>query len=101
MKKSFQKILTLLAKKYLTKYKPKIVAVTGNTGKTSTKEMIAAVIRSEFKIRMSGGNLNNEWGVPLAILGDRDKEYYERGGTPGFWLKVICKSILKLIGFGD
>ena len=92
MKSILQKILTLLAKKYLAKYKPKIVAVTGNTGKTSTKEMIAAVLRSEFKIRMSGGNLNNEWGVPLAILGDYAEEYYEKGGTLSFWLKVIGKS---------
>lgn len=100
MKTILQKILTVLAKAYLAKYKPKIVAVTGNTGKTSTKEMIAAVLFTEggsasggsYKIRMSGGNLNNELGMPLAILGDFAEEYYERGGTSGFWLKVILRS---------
>jgi len=92
MKKLLQFYLTILAKLYLAKYKPKIVAVTGNMGKTSTKEAIAAVLGSEFNVRMSGGNLNNELGMPLAILGDFAEEYYERGGTVGFWLKVVFKS---------
>ncbi|MDP3731059.1 MAG: Mur ligase family protein, partial [bacterium] len=92
MKLILQKILTVLAKAYLAKYKPKIVAVTGNAGKTSTKEAIAAVLRVEKKIRMSGGNLNNELGVPLAIIGDFTEEYYEKGGSMGFWLKVLFKA---------
>lgn len=93
MKIIFQKILKVLAKAYLARYKPIIVAVTGNTGKTSTKEAIAAVLRGHKKLRMSVGNLNNEWGVPLSILGDWSGVYYDRGGTPGFWLKVIVKSL--------
>src|SRR3989344_3265812 len=97
MKTILQKILTVLAKMYLAKYKPKIVAVTGNTGKTSTKEQIAAVLGSAKKIRMSGGNLNNELGVPLAIIGDFTKEYYEKGGTVGFWLKVLFKAKIGLL----
>ncbi len=98
-KKILQFCLTILAKRYLAKYKPKIVAVTGNTGKTSTKEMMAAVLGSEFKIRTSGGNLNNELGVPLAILGDYAAEYYKRGGTVGFWLKVLSKGSFDLLRF--
>ncbi|TSC75012.1 MAG: UDP-N-acetylmuramoyl-tripeptide--D-alanyl-D-alanine ligase [Parcubacteria group bacterium Gr01-1014_44] len=97
MKKFLQFCLTILAKLYLAKYKPKIVAVTGNTGKTTTKEAIAAVLKSEKKIRMSGGNLNNELGVPLAILGDYTEEYYEKGGTLGFWLKVLFKAKIGLL----
>lgn len=94
MKYLLQKILAVLAKDYVKKYKPKIVAVTGNTGKTSTKEAIAAVLKATGKgIRMSGGNLNNELGVPLAILGDYAEEYYEKGGTVGFWLKILWKSL--------
>lgn len=101
MKKILQFCLTILAKAYLRKYKSKIVAVTGNIGKTSTKEMIAAVLGSERKIRMSGGNLNNELGMPLAILGDYAEEYYKRGGTASFWLKVIVKSTLGFLGWRD
>lgn len=102
MKLILQKILTVLAKAYLAKYKPKIVAVTGNTGKTSTKEAIAAVLKATGKIvRMSGGNLNNELGVPLAILGDWAEEYYEKGGSARFWLKVILKSWIGLLFGGN
>lgn len=93
MKIIFQKILKVLAKAYLARYKPIVVAVTGNTGKTSTKEAIAAVLRGHKKLRVSAGNLNNEWGVPLSILGDWSGVYYDRGGTLGFWLKVIVKSL--------
>lgn len=97
MKKILQKILTVLAKLYLIKYKPKIVAVTGNVGKTSTKEAIAAVLRSSGKrVRMSEGNLNNELGVPLAILGNYGEEYYEKGGSALFWLKVLFKATSSL-----
>lgn len=99
MKYLLQKILAVLAKDYVKKYKPKIVAVTGNTGKTSTKEAIAAVLKATGKrIRMSGGNLNNELGVPLAILGNYTEEYYETGGTVGFWLKILWKSFWGLFG---
>ncbi len=97
MKIILQTMLTILAKLYLAKYKPKIVAVTGNSGKTTTKEAIAAVLGSEKKIRMSGGNLNNELGVPLAILGDYTEEYYEKGGTVSFWLKVLFKAKVGLL----
>ncbi|MDO8494917.1 MAG: UDP-N-acetylmuramoyl-tripeptide--D-alanyl-D-alanine ligase [bacterium] len=80
-----------MAKSYIRRYKPMIVAITGNTGKTSTKEAIAAVLKEHKRIRVSAGNLNNEWGVPLNILGDWSGAYYEKGGTLGFWLGVIWK----------
>lgn len=93
MKKIFQTILRLLAQAYLVRFKPVIIAVTGNTGKTSTKEAIMAVLKPYRRVRMSTGNLNNEWGVPLSILGDGGEEYYEQGGTVGFWIKVLGRGI--------
>ncbi|HEY8450198.1 MAG TPA: Mur ligase family protein, partial [Bacillota bacterium] len=44
------------------------VAVTGSVGKTTTKEMIAAVVERRFRVLKSPGNFNNELGVPLGML---------------------------------
>lgn len=94
MTKIFQAVLNTLAQFYVWRYRPMIVAVTGNTGKTSVKEAIAAVLRANKKIRVSEGNLNNEWGIPLTILGDWSGEYYDRGGTLGLWLKVLGRGLV-------
>jgi UDP-N-acetylmuramoyl-tripeptide--D-alanyl-D-alanine ligase len=47
---------------------PLVVAVTGSNGKTSTKEMIAAILGKRFNVMRTVGNLNTETGVPLTIL---------------------------------
>lgn len=46
-----------------------VVAITGTNGKTSTKQLIAAVLRTAYKVHATRGNLNNLIGVPLTILG--------------------------------
>ena len=73
MKNIFKKIiiciLTWQARIVLRKYKPKIIAVTGSVGKTSTKDAIFVVL-SKFKIvRKSEKSYNSEIGLPLTILG--------------------------------
>ena len=45
-----------------------IVGVTGSAGKTTTKEMTAAVLGKKFTVLRSVGNLNNEFGLPLCLL---------------------------------
>jgi UDP-N-acetylmuramoyl-tripeptide--D-alanyl-D-alanine ligase len=45
-----------------------IVGVTGSAGKTTTKEMIAAVLAKKFTVLRSIGNFNNEFGLPLCLL---------------------------------
>lgn len=53
----------------LQRVKPLVVAVTGSSGKTSTKEMTAAVLGVRHVVLHTRGNLNTETGVPLTILG--------------------------------
>ncbi len=73
-----------------------IIGVTGNAGKTSTKEMIGAVISRIKKVRSAAGNLNNELGLPLTIIGNWDKEYYTHGPSMWFWAKVLTHGYLDL-----
>lgn len=53
---------------YRSKFSPKVIAVTGSVGKTTTREMIASVIKSKYKTIKTENNLNNEVGVPKTIL---------------------------------
>ncbi len=53
---------------YRSKFSPKVIAVTGSVGKTTTREMIAAVVKSKYKTLKTENNLNNEVGVPKTIL---------------------------------
>jgi UDP-N-acetylmuramoyl-tripeptide--D-alanyl-D-alanine ligase len=64
-----------------------VVAVTGTNGKTSTKEMLRAVLGTRFRVHATRANLNNLVGVPLTILespGDADALVVEAGANlPG------------------
>ncbi len=78
-----------------------IIGVTGNVGKTSTKETIAAVLRHSKTVRIAAGNLNNEFGFALTILGDWDQEYYDHGSSMGLWLRVLWAGCRGLIARRD
>lgn len=62
-------ILTWEARGMLWRYKPKIIAVTGSIGKTTTKDAIHAAISDSLFARKNQKSLNSEIGVPLTILG--------------------------------
>lgn len=92
MKSIFKKIvvaiLTLEAKLIFRRFKPKIIAVTGTAGKTSTKEAIASVLEMKFAVRKSEKSYNSEFGVPLTVIGTKTGWNSLRQ-----WLSIILKGL--------
>lgn len=60
-----------IAEFYLKQLSIPVVGITGSVGKTSTKEMIAAVLEEKYNVLKTKGNFNNELGVPLTVFGLR------------------------------
>lgn len=61
--------LQALAKYHLQQVKPKaIISITGSNGKTTTKELVNAVLATTYQTHFTKGNLNNHIGIPLTIL---------------------------------
>ncbi|NLA59294.1 MAG: UDP-N-acetylmuramoyl-tripeptide--D-alanyl-D-alanine ligase, partial [Firmicutes bacterium] len=57
-----------LAREYRSLFSPSIIAITGSTGKTSTKDMTASILSQMGPTLKSLGNFNNEIGLPLTLL---------------------------------
>ena len=55
-------------------YNIPVVGITGSVGKTSTKDIVASVLAKKYKVLKTQGNLNNQIGMPLTILGLKDHE---------------------------
>ena len=60
--------LQALARKHRSGFRIPVLALTGTNGKTTTKELISAVLSSKYKVTATVGNLNNHIGVPLTLL---------------------------------
>jgi UDP-N-acetylmuramoyl-tripeptide--D-alanyl-D-alanine ligase len=60
--------LGLLARHHREKFRIPLVVVGGSNGKTTTKEMVSAVLRTKFRVLSTEGNLNNHIGVPHTLL---------------------------------
>ncbi len=83
------KLLTWEAKLILARQKPFIIGVTGNLGKTSTKDAIYAVMKDSFHVRRSEKSLNSEFGVPLTILGEKSG-----WSSPARWAGILGRGLL-------
>ena len=62
------KLLQDLAAYHRKEADPRVLAITGSNGKTTTKELIQAVLSRRFSVLATRGNLNNHIGVPLTLL---------------------------------
>jgi len=70
-----------------------ILAITGTNGKTTTKELITAVLSKKFRVDSTKGNLNNHIGVPLTLLSmDESTEFgvVEMGANHPGEIKILC-----------
>ena len=64
-----------LAGAWRNRFAGRIVAITGSNGKTTVKEMVAAILGQVGRVRATRGNLNNDIGMPLTLLSARDEDF--------------------------
>lgn len=85
VKKYLLAALRCEARLALARRRPRIVAITGSVGKTSTKDAIACGLAPFFSVRKSARSYNSDFGVPLTILGLKNAVR-----NPVWW----CKNLL-------
>ncbi len=91
VRKALITVLRTESKIVLWKYAPKVIAITGSVGKTSTKDAVYAALSKVAYVRKSEKSYNSELGLPLTVLGIPNG-----WNDPVIWLKNIGKG-LKLI----
>ncbi|MDD4971518.1 MAG: UDP-N-acetylmuramoyl-tripeptide--D-alanyl-D-alanine ligase [Paludibacter sp.] len=71
-----------------------IIGITGTNGKTTTKELMAAVLKEKYNILYTQGNLNNHIGVPLTLLQlkpEHQMAVIEMGANHPGEIKILCE----------
>lgn len=74
-----------------------VIAITGSNGKTTTKELIHAVLSSTYRTYTTKGNLNNHIGIPLTLLSikkDAEMAIIEMGANHQKEIESYCKYVL-------
>lgn len=85
--------LQLMANYYRKQLKMPIIGLTGSNGKTTTKELIASVLKTKYKTLATSGNLNNHIGVPLTLLSikeDHELAVIEMGANHIGEIAALC-----------
>lgn len=77
------------AKRYIAKHQPKIIAVAGSIGKTSTKIAIATVLSQRYKVRVHSGNYNVDVTVPLVVF---DIDLPKNLHSPFAWFGILIRA---------
>lgn len=92
MKTLFVRGLRWLAQRQLDQFQPVVIAVTGSVGKTTTKSAIAIALGAQFDVRTAKKNYNNEFGVPLAVLGESSPEKNLWEWAKLFYRQLVVKT---------
>jgi UDP-N-acetylmuramoyl-tripeptide--D-alanyl-D-alanine ligase len=85
--------LQALASHFRQEMKVPVLAITGTNGKTTTKELLAAIMAKKIKVHYTKGNLNNHIGVPLTILSapaDTEMFIIEMGANHIGEIRTLC-----------
>jgi len=86
--------LQALARHHREQFAIPVLAVTGSNGKTTTKELLTAVLAQRFRVLATIGNLNNHIGVPLTLLrlraGEHDFAVIEMGANHRGEIAELC-----------
>ncbi len=78
-----------------------VIAVTGTNGKTTTRELITAVLSRKARVHSTAGNLNNHIGVPLTLLGAPDDAGFlvvEMGANHMGEIAALCETAMPTHG---
>ena len=88
------KFLQDLAKHHRNQLDIPIIGLTGSNGKTTTKEIIHAVLSQKYKVQYTFGNLNNHIGVPLTLLSikpEHEIAVIEMGANHQKEIEMLCE----------
>lgn len=78
-----------------------ILAITGSNGKTSTKELVNAVLQTKYEVLCTQGNLNNHIGVPLTLLqlnAEHELAIIEMGANKPLDIDELCRITAPTLG---
>lgn len=100
------KALQDIAAYYKEKKQVKVIGITGSVGKTTTKEMIYNLIKDDYSVLKTEGNLNGQIGLPLTVLKLKEEEILlvemgmnEKGGMDKL-AKIVKPDILVITNIG-
>ena len=106
--RSTHRALRDLARYYKSLFPIPFVAVTGSVGKTTTKDMIAAVLSVRYKVLKTEGNFNNDIGLPLTIMRlERDHEIavlemgMDHAGEIDYLSELVRPDVAVITNIGD
>jgi UDP-N-acetylmuramoyl-tripeptide--D-alanyl-D-alanine ligase len=93
--------LQALAAAWRERVNPRVIAITGSSGKTGTKDLAAAILARSFAVHATPGNLNNHIGLPLTLLGMGGGEEIcvtEMGANHRKEIRALCEIAKPFIG---